>query len=57
MYIFFNFVFVHANHTQSTKTTTVRSFPEVVRSQAFTRLIVAKERSTLQVVDGKVEAI
>ena len=35
----------------------VRSSPQVVRSQVFTRLRVLKERSTVQVEDGKVKAI
>ena len=51
LHVFFEFVFVHANHTL------VRSSLEVVRSQVFTRLRVLKERSTVQVVDVKVKAI
>ena len=34
-----------------------RSHPEVVRSQVFTHLRLLKERSTVQVVEGKVKAI
>ena len=34
-----------------------RSFPEVVRSEVFTRLRVLKKRSAVQVVDAKVKAI
>ena len=54
--MFFNFDFVHANHTQSTKTTSA-DFSRGCSEPSFHTPHSAKEHSTLQIVDGKVEAI
>ena len=51
----FYFVSVHANHTVHNPL--MRSSPEIVRSQVFTRLRVLKERIAVQIVKVKVKAI